>query len=446
MHKIQIPNNWRPRDYQLPAWNYLEHGGKHAEIVWHRRSGKDEVGLHWTAVASFQRVGVYWYMLPLASQAKKAIWNAVNPHTGKRRIDEAFPPEIRKRKNDQEMFIEFVSGSTWQVVGSDNFNSLVGSPPVGLVYSEWALSNPAAKAYLRPILAENNGWQIFNTTPRGKNHAYRTLQAAKEEPDAFAQILTAHDTGILGTGQLDKLRADYIKDYGEALGTAYFEQEFLCSFETPIMGSVYAKELRDAAARIRLVPYDPSKPVHIFWDLGRADKTAIWFVQLAPFEYRVIDYMEGVGKHIGEYIVDLQRKSYVYGDCWLPHDANNELLAAERTVAQQLRAAGFKTRTVPKTSVDTRIEAARLMLPMTWFDESRCEPGLDALRNYRYRVDEDTKQFSSEPLHDWASHAADAFGYMAIALKEPKQQKREFQTVPKRRVFNTGRNIGGQWM
>jgi phage terminase large subunit len=445
MAAIQLPNSWKPRDYQMDAWRYLENGGRHCEVVWHRRSGKDELGLHWTAVAAFQRVGTYWYLLPMASQARKAIWNAINPHTGKKRIDEAFPEAIRKRKNDQEMYIEFVNGSTWQVVGSDNFNSLVGSPPIGLVYSEWAVSNPAAKAYLRPILAENGGWQIFNTTPRGKNHAYRTLQGAKNDGNAFAQVLTARDTGVLTEEQLTHLLAEYITDYGETLGTAYFEQEFLCSFETPVMGSVYAKELRESVDRIRTVPYDPTKPVHIFWDLGRADKTAIWFTQLAPFEYRVIDYMEGVGKHIGEYIVDLQAKRYVYGDCWLPHDANNELLAAERTVAQQLRAAGFKTRTVPKTSVDTRIEAARLVLPLCYFDERKTEFGLDALRNYRYRVDEETKQFSNEPMHDWASHAADAFGYMAIALKESKKETRDFQTIP-RRPLNTGRSYGGGWM
>lgn len=445
MATIQLPNNWAPRPYQMAAWEYLERGGRHTEIVWHRRAGKDELGLHWTAVAALQRKGTYWYMLPLASQAKKAIWNAINPHTGKKRIDEAFPPEIRKRQNDQEMYIEFVNGSTWQVVGSDNFNSLVGSPPIGLVYSEWALSNPAAKAYLRPILAENGGWQIFNTTPRGKNHAYRTLQGAKDDPNAFAQVLTAKDTGVLTDEQLAKLLSEYITDYGETLGTAYFEQEFMCSFETPVMGAVYAKELREAGDRIKTVPYDPTKPVHIFWDLGRADKTAIWFCQLAPFEYRVIDYMEGTGKHIGEYIVDLQAKRYAYGDCWLPHDANNELLAAERTVAQQLRSAGFKTRTVPKTSVDTRIEAARLILPLCYFDERKTELGMDALRNYRYRVDEETKQFSNEPLHDWASHASDAFGYMAIALKEEKKPQRDFKTMP-RKTFNAGRTFSGEWM
>lgn len=444
MPTIQLPNGWRPRAYQRAAWDYLERGGKHAELIWHRRSGKDEVGMHRTAVASFERLGTYWYMLPMASQARKAIWNAINPHTGKKRIDEAFPEALRHKKNDQEMYIEFINGSTWQVLGSDNYNAMVGAPPVGIVYSEWALSNPASKAYLRPILAENNGWQLFNTTPRGKNHAHTTYQGAKNDSDAFAQILTAKDTGIFTAEQLIKLRAEYVTDFGEAMGNALFDQEYMCSFEAPVLGAVYARELREAAGRIMRVPYDPTKPVHMFWDLGRADKTAIWFAQLGTFEYRVIDYMEGVGKHIGEYIPDLQAKRYVYGDCWLPHDANNELLASSRTVAQQLRDAGFKVRTVPKTSIETRIEAARLMFPLIYFDEQKTAVGVEALNNYQYQVNEETKQFSNEPLHNWASHAADAFGYMAVALREPKP-KRDL-AKPKSRLINPGRVSPGYWM
>lgn len=444
MPTVQLPNAWTPRPYQRAAWDYLERGGKHAELIWCRRAGKDEVALHRTAVAAFERTGTYWHMLPMAAQARKAIWNAVNPKTGKKRIDEAFPEAIRRKKNDQEMYIEFVNGSTWQVLGSDNYNAMVGAPPVGIVYSEWALSNPAAKAYLRPIIAENNGWQIFITTPRGKNHAHTTYLGAKADSDAFAQILTAVQTGQYQAGQLEKLRAEYVRDFGEAMGNALFDQEFMCSFEAPVLGAVYAKEIREAQARIIRVPYDRTKPVHLFWDLGRADKTAIWFCQLGPFEYRVIDYLEGTGKHIGEYAVELQRKPYLYGDCWLPHDANNELLASQRTVAQQLRDANFKVKTVPKTSIDTRIEAARLIFPMIWFDEEKCAEGLDALTNYRYAVDEETKHFSDEPLHDWASHAADAFGYMAVALREPKPPKKELQTRPK--PLPPGRIVPGSWM
>src|SRR3954468_23201334 len=134
--QIQLPNGWRPRGYQLKAWSYLERGGKDCELVCHRRSGKDEVGLHRTAVAAFERVAGYWYMLPEYKQARKAIWDAINPHTGLRRIDEAFPHELRSVVRHDEMYIRFKNGSSWQVVGSDNPNSLVGAPPAGIVYSE----------------------------------------------------------------------------------------------------------------------------------------------------------------------------------------------------------------------------------------------------------------------------------------------------------------------
>ncbi|HEY9249796.1 MAG TPA: hypothetical protein VIO38_11715, partial [Rariglobus sp.] len=207
MAAIRLPHNgWQPRPHQLAAWTYLENGGRHAELIWHRRSGKDEIALHRTACAAFERRANYWHMLPEATQARKAIWNAVNPHTGRKRIDEAFPKELRRTTRENEMAIEFVNGSSWQVVGSDNFNSLVGSAPAGIVYSEWALANPASRAYLRPILAENNGWQMFITTPRGRNHAHRTYTAAQKDPDAFAQLLGAYQTGVLTPEVLEKER------------------------------------------------------------------------------------------------------------------------------------------------------------------------------------------------------------------------------------------------
>lgn len=185
-------------------------------------------------------------------------------------------------------------------------------------------------------------------------------------------------------------------------------------------GAIYANEVRAAttAGRFTKVPYDPSKPVHTYWDLGRADKTAIWFVQMVGFEFRVIDYYENQGQALGHYLKELQSRPYVYGDCWLPHDANNELLASEQTIAQQCRAFGFKVRVTPKTSVVNGINAARTVFATCWFDSEKCADGLQALRNYRYEVDPDTQQYSTNPLHDWASHGADAFRYFAVSLKE----------------------------
>jgi phage terminase large subunit len=191
-------------------------------------------------------------------------------------------------------------------------------------------------------------------------------------------------------------------------------------------GAIYANEVRKATEEQRFtrVPYDQSKPVHTFWDLGRADKTAIWFAQIVGFEFRIIDYYENQGHALGHYLKHLQAKSYVYGDTWLPHDAENELLASERTIAQQARAAGFKVRIAPKVSIADGINAARTLFPNCWFDADKCADGIQCLRNYRYEVDEDTQQYSTKPLHDWASHGADAFRYLAVALREPKVKQK----------------------
>src|SRR5215475_7704425 len=172
---------WQPRAYQRKLWDYLERGGKRAVAIWHRRAGKDEICLHWAAVAAHQRVGVYWHMLPEQAQARKAIWDAVNPWTGQRRINEAFPRELRESTRETDMAIRFRSGSLWELVGSDNYNSLVGSPPIGVVFSEYALADPSAWGYLRPILAENGGWSLFITTPRGRNHASTFYEAARAD-------------------------------------------------------------------------------------------------------------------------------------------------------------------------------------------------------------------------------------------------------------------------
>ena len=136
--------------------------------VWHRRAGKDEVCLHHTAIAASERVGNYWHCLPEYKQGRKAIWTSINAHTGKRRIDEAFPPEIRESTNDQEMFIRLLNGSTFQLIGSDRYDATVGAGVAGITYSEWALANPSAWGYHRPMLQENKGWACFITTPRGQ--------------------------------------------------------------------------------------------------------------------------------------------------------------------------------------------------------------------------------------------------------------------------------------
>ena len=243
MIDVSVPyNSWMPRDHQMALWQYLQDGGKRAVAVWHRRAGKDEVCLHATAVAMMKRPGNYWHMLPQFEQGRKAIWDAINPHTGKRRIDEAFPHAIRSNTREHDMHIRLCNGSTWQVVGSDSVTSGggLGSSTAGIIFSEFALANPSAWGYYRPILEENNGWAAFISTPRGRNHLLDLYQHATKTAGWFAEILTATDTNALTAEALAETLSEYVALYGLDAGRAMYDQELMCSFNAAILGAFYA--------------------------------------------------------------------------------------------------------------------------------------------------------------------------------------------------------------
>ncbi|MCC7122272.1 MAG: hypothetical protein IT493_12010 [Gammaproteobacteria bacterium] len=429
MPNIRLPHNWQPRDYQKPAWSYLEHGGKRALLFWHRRSGKDDVALHHTACKMAERVGTYWHMLPEGEQARKAIWEAVNPNTAKRRIDEAFPVELRAATRDTDMFIRMKNGSTWQVVGSDNYDSLVGSPPVGVVGSEWALSKPAAWAYLRPVLAENGGWALFITTPRGKNHAHRLLQTVKDDPFWFTQILTALQTGVFTPEMLLREQRELKGEHGEAIGRALYRQEYMCEFDAPVVGAIYPEEImavRDSG-RLARVPHDPKLPVKTYWDLGFGDRNAIWITQQRYSEVRCIDYLEGNKKGVDWYATELAKRPYAYAEHWLPHDGASGHVTDGKSPASLLKKLmpATKVYVAPRLPVETGIKLVRAMFPRVVFDEAKTEEGFDGLVNYRRAVSKSTTEESSTIVHDWASHPADAFRTLAVALEEPAMAREQ---------------------
>lgn len=428
MTEIVIPNNWTPRPYQLEAWKALEKGCKRALLLWHRRAGKDDVCLHWAATQAMQRVGNYWHMLPQYSQARKSVWEAVNPHSGKRRIDEAFPDAICETKRSQDMFIRFKNGSTWQLVGSDTYNSLVGSPPIGVTASEWALADPAAWAYLRPILRENGGWAVFITTVRGKNHVWRMYDGAKDDPDWFVQKLAVTDTKAISAEAMDKERLEYQREYGPEDGDALFAQEYLCDWEAAIVGSYYGKMMRDAESggRICSVPYEPNALVNTAWDLGLSDQTVIWFYQIVGQEIHVIDYIENSGQPLAWYAGEVRKRPYVYGEHILPHDAEAKELQTNRSRTDTLRGLDLNVRVLKASGAERilvadGINAVRTILPRCWFDLTKCAKGIDALKAYRREWDEKRKTFHDRPVHDWASHAADSFRYLALGIDAAPQ-------------------------
>ncbi|THD80615.1 MAG: hypothetical protein E7812_07755 [Phenylobacterium sp.] len=413
-----MPHRWDPRDYQKPLWTYLERGGLRADVVAHRRWGKDEVALHWAAARAMKQEGTYWHLLPEASQGRKAVWDAVNPHTGKRRIDEAFPLKTRTRTRDAEMMIHLRSGSTWQVVGSDNYNSLVGSPPAGVVFSEWALAKPDAWTYIRPILAENDGWALFLWTPRGRGHATRAFEARARDAAWFTLRSPATETDVFSPEQLARERAELIAELGsQEEGQARFASEYLVDFDAAAPGAYYAALLGEAErdGRIGRVPYDPALKVDTAWDLGIDDYTAVWFFQQAGREVRVIDYYETRGEGLQAVVREaIATRAYVFGTHHLPHDVMvRELGAAGRSRLETLGGLGVGPISVGAAmDPEERINAGRLLIPLCWFDGERCAGGLERLRTYRKRWNRTTRSYGG-PLHDEASHAADAFGEFA---------------------------------
>lgn len=448
--KLTLPYNWKPRPYQVNLWRYLSGGGKRAVVRWHRRSGKDDVLLHHTACAAHERIGNYWYMLPEYAQARKSMWDAVNPHSGKRRIDEAFPAEIRKTTRENEMMIPFKSGSTFQLVGSDNFNSLVGSPPVGVVFSEYALSNPSSWAYLMPILEENGGWAAFNSTPRGNNHFKNLCKFAEAEDGWFYEALTADQTGIFTDDQLQAILRQLQSTHGEDFGKALWLQEYFVSFDAAIPGAIWADCLvkAESEGRITKVDFDPDFPVSTAFDLGRTDDTAIWFFQMIAGDLRVIDYHASNLKDVPFYakilngvpdvgdsseVRDLKErtKHFTYSTNWLPHDARPRTLAGGgKSILQQFEDYNRTARgklgrfaIAPRLDVQEGIQAARATFPRAYFDKERCEQGLECLRHYHREWDEEKKCFLDHPEHDWSSHGADAWRYLSLVWKHPKSSE-----------------------
>lgn len=412
MKDIPLPYNWQPRAYQLPYLAAVDTGGyKRAIHVWHRRGGKDLTDFNFTIKKTQQRVGAYWHVFPTYSQGRKAIWEGV---TSKGFSYLSFiPPEIIESKNKQEMSIHFKNGSIWRVVGADNINALVGAGPVGVVFSEYSLQSPLAWQYIQPMLMENDGWALFNLTPRGENHAYDLVEMAKQNPNWFVDIKTVDDTGVVTPEQIEELRR-------EGKPEEIIQQEYYCSFEGSIHGAYYADMMRRAAreGRICSVPVDDNALVNTSWDLGINDTTAIWFYQTIGKEIHLVDYYETSGEGLPHYAAMLKEKGYFYGKHYAPHDIKARELGTGLSRFETAAKLGIKFEVVPQLGVIDGIGAVRGFLSRCWFDQVKCRHGINALKQYRKDWDDKNQRFREKPLHDWSSNGADSFRYLCVSYRD----------------------------
>jgi len=440
MSETKLPHNgWTPFVHQMPLWRYLRGGGKRAMAVWHRRAGKDDVCLHHTAIAAMERAANYGHVLPEFLQGRRAIWTAVNPHTGMRRIDEAFPVSIRAATNDTTMSIRFINGSTWAVLGSDTYDtSLVGSSYAGLVFSEYALSNPSVWGYTRPMLEENDGWAIFITTPRGRNHAFDMYKYALKTPSWFCELLTVKDTDVLTDETLADTLAEMQSLYGADQGTASYRQELFCDWTASVLGSFYAIEAAAVRAEGRIIEVEPPEGalVHRAWDIGIGDDTAVWKFSVVGTQILIYSCTVQSGHGVEWWRDTLAKEDadlgWRAGSDWVPHDAKHREFGTGRTIVETMRTLGLKPMPVPNVPIDDGINAARRTLPLCVFHPRTEEKGFVALEQYRREWDDDTKAFGKIALHDWTSHPADAFRYLALSWRQAAARVIE---LPKRTGF-----------
>lgn len=413
--ELTLPHKFKPRDYQLPLMQALDDGFDRLVAVWHRRAGKDKTLINVVAKKALERVGTYFYLFPTYSQGRKVLWNG-RDKDGLRFLDH-IPKQLIKRINSQEMLIELINGSIIQIVGTDNVDSILGTNPIGVVFSEYSLQDPIAWSYIKPILIENGGWAIFNFTPRGENHAYDLYEYARKNPKWFCQLLTVEDTKVVPKEKLESIRLEYIAEHGD---DSLFWQELYCDFKVPIQGSYYGKLLQKAEqdGRVSNVPYEPQLPVNTYWDLGIDDSMTIWFVQFLGKERRIIDYYENSGEGLKHYIQVLQDRKYIYGDHWAPHDIEVRELTTGKSRLETARSLGIDFNVAPRLSVSDGIDAVRNVLAKCWFDKEKTSKGLNALKHYHKEFDKKNKVYRKNPKHDWSSHGADAFRCFAVVEEE----------------------------
>ncbi len=401
---------YEPRDYQLPLLNALERDGyRRLLAIFPRRAGKDITCFNIMIRQMLMRPAVYYYIFPTYAQAKKAIWDTIT-NDGMRVLD-YIPQEIIESSNSQELKIRLKNGSLFQLIGSENYNLLMGTNPYGVVFSEYALQNPKTRDYIEPILAANGGWQIIQSTPRAKNHFWHLYQYALKSDKWFVQKLTLDDTKHISQEELDQMR-------DEGKSEDFIQQEFYCSFDMGVEGAYYTRYVENMRkdGRIGVFPHNPSYKVHTAWDIGVSDSTAIIFFQVIEGRLYIIDTIEKQKEGLEYYATSVNRKPYNYGTHIAPHDIAVKEWGGGLTRFQKAKNLGINFQVAPNIPIMDGIEAVRGTLSICSVDERKAQPLLHALESYREEWDEKNQISRGRPKHDRFSHMADAIRYLAVSV------------------------------
>jgi phage terminase large subunit len=405
-----VYSDFEPRSYQADFMSAME-GKKRAVLCLMRRAGKDITCWNYLISQAVKKKGMYFYVFPEFSQARKALWDAIG-EDGKSYLD-YIPREIRTNTWATEMKVKLANGSIIQVIGSDRYDSARGTNPIGVVLSEYAYQNPQIWTHiLDPILTKNGGWAVFNSTPQGRNHFFDLYTYALNNPnDWYVSKLGNDDLHLISQEEIDKKLA-------QGMSKDLINQEYFCSFEAGVEGSYYGKYITEAEKENRIcrVAYDRNLLVYTAWDLGFADSMVIIFFQKKGNEILIIDHYENTGYQLAHYLDILRTKGYSYGTHFIPFDGNlhNSTGSTFRSVALE---SGVEFTVIPRDkSILEGIEIVRGLMPRMFFDKVKCEFLVKCLLEYHADYDDKAKVYRKFPKHSWASHSADALRYMCLAL------------------------------
>ena len=374
-------------------------------VVAHRRMGKTVSAINQLIHSSLlcdKPNPRFAYIAPTYSQCKRIAWDYLLQYTR----------PLGAIANIAELRVDFM-GRRISLYGADSPDSLRGIYLDGVVIDEIGDVNPAIFSdVVRPALADRIGYAMFIGTPKGNNHFKDLRDRADKAEDGWKLLeFKASETKLLIPSELSSARNE--------MGDDKYNQEFECSFNAAVEGSYYGKLINDLEEqdRITTIPIEELSKTFCAWDLGISDSTSIWVAQVVGKEIRLVDYYENHGQGLDAYVSYIRDNGWSHATQLLPHDVVVRELGTGKSRKEVLEAAGLEITVVPKLSVQDGIQAVRQMLPRCWFDKD-VKQGLDALRNYRRVFDEKRNVFFDTPLHDWCSHAADAFRYLAVGLDE----------------------------
>jgi len=405
-----IEINYRPREAFKP---YYASDKRFSLTVAHRRAGKTVARINKlikAAVTCEKPNPRFGYLAPYYIQAKDIAWGYLKEYC-------APILAMGGRVNESELSVTFAhNNATIRLYGAENAERLRGLYFDGIAGDEAQDISPSVlTAIIMPALSDRQGWLDLSGTPKGwGNLLGQSFKQSQNNPEWFCQVLKASQTGIIPAEELNRLRS--------MMPTNEYEQEFECSFDAAITGAYYAGELRKAEAdgRITSVPHDPMLKTYTAWDLGISDSMTIWFWQMVGKEIRVIDYYEASGYGLDHYAKVLQERGYLYEKHFAPHDIQVRELSSGKSRLEIARGLGINFTPLENLPIADGINAARMTLPRCWFDKNKTAVGVDAIRQYREKID-DKRQISFGPLHDWTSHAADAFRYLAVSLNKAQE-------------------------